>query len=83
MAKKEDLENYKPVRQIILEIIAKHRKDKWVIGSSQHGFMKRKSYLTDLVAFCNEMTGCWMKGQQWLLLILTLLRIWLFPITSS
>lgn len=25
--------------------------------SSQHGFMKRKSYLTNLPAFCDEMTG--------------------------
>lgn len=34
-------------------------KDKKVIGSSHQGFMKRKSCLTNLVAFCYEITGCW------------------------
>lgn len=67
--------------QIILETIAKHTNDRKVTESSQGRFMKRKSHLTNVVAFCDEITGCWMRGEQWLLLILIL--VWLlapFPI---
>lgn len=32
-------------------------KDKKVIGSRWHGFMKRKSSVTNLVAFCDKLTS--------------------------
>jgi len=41
---------------LILEIIIKQVKEKKVIRSSQHGFTKGKSCLTNLIAFYNGMT---------------------------
>ena len=59
--KSEDLGNYRPVsltlspekdiEQIILETIFRHMKVKKMIGSSQHGFTKSKSCLTNLLTF--------------------------------
>ncbi|TRZ06903.1 hypothetical protein HGM15179_020205 [Zosterops borbonicus] len=58
--KKEDPGNYWPVsltsiprkvmEQVILEVITKHVEEKEVIRISQHGFTKRKSCLTNLIA---------------------------------
>lgn len=62
--KKEDPGNYGLVsltlipgavmEQLIPETTSRHMKDKKVIGSSQHGFMKGKSCLTNLIAFYND-----------------------------
>lgn len=38
-------------------------KDRKVIGSSQHEFMMRKSCLTNLVAFFDEITGWVVEGR--------------------
>lgn len=56
---KEDPGKYRPVRltwipgnvmvEVLLENISKHMKDKKLIRSSQHGFMKEKSCLTKLI----------------------------------
>ncbi|GAB0207907.1 mitochondrial enolase superfamily member 1 [Grus japonensis] len=45
------------MEQLILGIINKHVEEKVVIGSGQHGFTIGKSYLTNLIAFYDGMTG--------------------------
>jgi len=47
----------KCVEQLILEVLIKQVEEKKVIRSSQHGFTKEKSCLTNLIAFYNGVTG--------------------------
>ena len=64
--KKEDPGNYrlvslisipgKVIEQLILGVVCSHIKDKRVIRGSQHGFTKGKSYLTNLIAFYEDIT---------------------------
>jgi len=65
--KKEDPGNYrllsltsilgKVMEQLILDVIINQVEEKKVIRSSQHGFTKAKSCLTNLIAFYDGMTG--------------------------
>ncbi|PKU49487.1 rna-directed dna polymerase from mobile element jockey-like [Limosa lapponica baueri] len=65
--KNKDPGNYRPIspisipgkvmEQLILDVISKHLELEKVIGSGQHGFTKGKSCLTNLIAFCDRMTG--------------------------
>ncbi|PKU32883.1 protein hook hypothetical protein [Limosa lapponica baueri] len=51
------------MEQLILETSYRHTKNKKVIRSSQHGFMKEKSYLTNLITFYSEVTSLMDEGQ--------------------
>lgn len=51
----------KVVKHTTLETIFKLMKDKKMTGNSKQGFMERKSYLPDLIAFNNEIAW-WMRG---------------------
>ncbi|CAM4611188.1 unnamed protein product [Lepidochelys kempii] len=45
------------MEQVLKESILKHLEEMKVIRNSQHGFTKGKSCLTNLIAFCDEITG--------------------------
>ena len=72
--KKEDPGNYMPVsltsipgkvmEQLILEVINKQVEEKKVVRSSQHGFTKEKSCLTNLIAFYDGITGWVDEGES-------------------
>lgn len=72
--KKQNPENYrlvsltlisvKVMEQLNLETFSSPMKEKEVIRSSQHGFIKGKSYLTSLINFYDEMTGLVVEGRR-------------------
>ena len=71
--RKEDPENYRPVsltsvpgkvmEQVISSAIESHIMDNQGIRSSQHGFMKGRSCLTDLISFYDKMTQLLDEGE--------------------
>ncbi|GAB0188176.1 mitochondrial enolase superfamily member 1 [Grus japonensis] len=70
---KEDLGNYRPVsltsvpgkvmKQIILSAIRWHVQDNQAIRLSQHGFMKGRSYLSNLISFYDKVTCLMDEGK--------------------
>ncbi|KAJ7403207.1 rna-directed dna polymerase from mobile element jockey-like [Pitangus sulphuratus] len=92
--KKKDMGNYWPVslistpgkvmEQIILEVITKRVKEKKIIRSSQHEFIKGKSCLTILIAFYDGMAEWANKRRAANIFYLTSGRLLtLSPIMSS
>jgi len=51
------------MEHVILETISRHIKNKKVIRNSQHGITKGQSCLTNLITFCDEMTGLVDRGR--------------------
>jgi len=78
--KKDDPGIYRPVsltsisgkmmEQVILDV-----EEKQVIRSSQHGFTKGKSCLTNLITFYDDMTGWVDEGRAWMLSTWTSARL--------
>ncbi|GAB0186362.1 mitochondrial enolase superfamily member 1 [Grus japonensis] len=64
--RKEDLGNYRPVsltsvlgkimERFILSVLTRQVQDNQGIRPSQHGFMKGRSCLTNLISFCDQVT---------------------------
>lgn len=53
----------KRMEQVMLKTVSEHIKDKKVIGSNQHGFMKGKTCVTDLTDFYNKIICLVEKGR--------------------
>lgn len=69
---------------LILENISRNMKHKKIIRSSQHGFMKQKLWLTNLISFNNEETSLVAEGGAVGVDYLTLIReAFDIPVTSS
>ncbi|CAM5164725.1 unnamed protein product [Natator depressus] len=51
------------MEQVLKESILKHLEERKVIRNSQHGFTKGKSYLTNLIAFYDKITGSVDEGK--------------------
>ncbi|CAM5138930.1 unnamed protein product [Eretmochelys imbricata] len=51
------------MEQVLKESILKHVEERKVIGNSQNGFTKGNSYLTNLIAFCDKITGSVDEGK--------------------
>lgn len=92
--KKKDPGNYRLINLIsitgmvmehlILETISRNMKDKKIIRSSQHGFMKWKLWLTNLIPFNNQETSLVAEGGAVGVDYLILIReAFDTPITSS
>lgn len=73
-AKEKGLWNYRAIsltsipgnvmEELTLETISRHIKKMKGIRRSQHGFTKEKSCLTNVRAFCDEMTGLVGEGTE-------------------
>jgi len=53
----------KVIEQLILENIFTQKKGKTGIRNSQHAFTKGKSCLSNMIAFCDEITGLVIEGK--------------------
>ncbi|XP_067422484.1 plasma membrane calcium-transporting ATPase 1-like [Emydura macquarii macquarii] len=62
------------MEQVLKESILKHLEERKMPGNSRNGFTKGKSCLTNLIAFCDVMTGS-VDVKMWFLLMILLLGL--------
>jgi len=72
------------MEQFILNALTEHMKDNQGIRPSQHGFMKGRSCLINLISFYDQVTCLVDEGKAVDVVYLTLVRpLTLFPTASS
>lgn len=91
--KKEDPGNYrlfsltsvlgKVMEKLMLEMLFRHMENKKASRSSQYGFIKGKSYLTDLLTFSNKLNMLAIEGRTVDIANLSGEHLTLYPIRSS
>lgn len=66
------------MEQLVPETIFRHMKDKKTVGSSQSGFTKENSSLTNLINFCHLMTSLMDEGRAMDIVFVDLSMVFFF-----
>lgn len=71
------------MEKLVLEMLFRHMENKKASGSSQYGFIKGKSYLTNLLTFSNMLNRLAVEGRTVDIANLSGEHLTLYPIRSS